>query len=828
MLLNNKASWFFAILLLSQALLAFTLIALQAQAAPVKPITPSLGVSVKEIAWMGSTMFYKDEWIEYAKDDLKYAFDLYAENSQLLSVTKSAHPDPVQNGEHLTYTLYVTNTSDIDFSATITDTLPTHVTPTGFLTWTPTISASGHVWTETVVVTVEMGYVGPLTNIVQVATAEGARGSDTCVVTAEEAIAGLVVVNNSPTLLGNPTTLSATITAGSKVSYTWSFGDGEVSSGSVVTHTYQAIGDYVAVVTASNSVSVISATSFVTVSDVPIAGLTATSDGPTPLGSPTTLTASVIAGSNVTYTWAFGDGHLGGGEFVSHTYPACGVYGALVTASNAVNFITSTVPVEVISRVYLPLILKRWPPVPYQPTLHSISNLDGDANYTVSWTEQPSRLADTYTLEEATNTAFATDLREVCTTTQQSCEVGNKVAGIYYYRVRGHNNWGYGEYSNVEVVTVSPPDTPSLHAIDNADQDNYYTIMWGEVESASAYILEEAADTSFSDAQVVYQGTDQSWTVPSPGKNPHIYYYRLKARDSRGDSAWSSVQQVVIYPLFVGLQLRWDGEGYIRWASDYYDVGLHEERACNGLTDADTIRVHGYSWYDPNPGGWDSTTWDSYYSVSTGYFRSSSSPSNPTWKWGNPWMLPYDWNFHDGQTFSIDGQPFTVSGPHSGYTAFGRSVKYWQLMNEKKFLYWDGGGDWKQYVHSGDIILQYDAGDTRLLLHYDVLRRTYYKGDRTDDTVQYISNLTSANSFSSSALNTERTEHLGMPVTCPNQAEVPSIWECVRDDREASWVKLVSVPVDLGYTCESRSPSVNLGITLFDFASPISKFNLSK
>jgi hypothetical protein len=33
--------------------------------------------------------------------------------------------------------------------------------------------------------------------------------------------------------------------------------------------------------------------------------LTGTNDGPTALGSATTLTASVTAGSNVTYTWAF-------------------------------------------------------------------------------------------------------------------------------------------------------------------------------------------------------------------------------------------------------------------------------------------------------------------------------------------------------------------------------------------------------------------------------------------------------------------------------------------------------------------------------------------
>jgi hypothetical protein len=101
--------------------------------------------------------------------------------------------------------------------------------------------------------------------------------------------------------------------------------------------------------------------------------------------------------------------------------------------------------------------------------------------------------------------------------------------------------------------------------------------------------------------------------------------------------------------------------------------------------------------------------------------------------------------------FRIGGQRFKVTGPHSGYTAFGRAVKYWKLVNKDKFLIWDGGGDVKQYIRSGDAILHYDAGNTRLLLHDDVLRTVYHKGDRTDNTIQYIANLTSATAFPSQA-----------------------------------------------------------------------------
>ena len=79
-----------------------------------------------------------------------------------------------------------------------------------------------------------------------------------------------------------------------------------------------------------------------------VAGLAASNDSPTWLGEPTTFTATVTAGSNVTYTWAFGDGDLGNGAVVTHTYPATGIYTAVVTASNDYNAITATTTVSVV------------------------------------------------------------------------------------------------------------------------------------------------------------------------------------------------------------------------------------------------------------------------------------------------------------------------------------------------------------------------------------------------------------------------------------------------------------------------------------------------
>jgi uncharacterized repeat protein (TIGR01451 family) len=102
-----------------------------------------------------------------------------------LQVTKQATPDPVVTGKQLTYTICVTNTGNVTLTATITDVLPGHVTPAQPVIWTSqVIPAPGGVWKRTLVVTVEVGYTGLLTNVVQVTTVEGAAGSDSITVNA--------------------------------------------------------------------------------------------------------------------------------------------------------------------------------------------------------------------------------------------------------------------------------------------------------------------------------------------------------------------------------------------------------------------------------------------------------------------------------------------------------------------------------------------------------------------------------------------------------------------------------------------------------------------
>ncbi len=134
-------------------------------------------------------------------------------------------------------------------------------------------------------------------------------------------ITGLALEDNGPVLLDAPSVLTATVDTGTNIRYTWDFGDGTAPVQSVgalepapvtISHTYAEPGSYTVTVAATNfhGVTPVTATRVVTVHDHPISGLTLVSDAPTEVGHLTLFTATLATGTNVLYTWDFGDGTI--------------------------------------------------------------------------------------------------------------------------------------------------------------------------------------------------------------------------------------------------------------------------------------------------------------------------------------------------------------------------------------------------------------------------------------------------------------------------------------------------------------------------------------
>ncbi len=106
-------------------------------------------------------------------------------------------------------------------------------------------------------------------------------------------------------------------------------------------------------------------------------------------------------------------------------------------------------------RIQMPLILRRWPPVPYPPTLNPISpNPSTNGNYTVSWVPGAGPAPTSYDIEENGIVVVSNYVGTSYAFT--------KGAGTYTYRVRGINSYGSGPWSNSQQVVVLPSTLYSI------------------------------------------------------------------------------------------------------------------------------------------------------------------------------------------------------------------------------------------------------------------------------------------------------------------------------------------------------------------------------
>ena len=245
----------------------------------------------------------------------------------------------------------------------------------------------------------------------------------------------------------------------------------------------------------------------------------------------------------------------------------------LVTATSQISptvLDTTTDTSIVMSRIYLPLVSRRWPPVPYPPLLNAIQGAD-DGEYAISWVELPSRLADTYTLQEAADSAFATQLREVCTTAQQSCSLSGQRGGTYYYRVRGTNFWGYGPWSSVQFASVlsQPLLTTKWGQTDNFARfspDNWRLGCWSTAIAQILYFHRLRPSGSAS-----YQ-TTTGYAI-NENLDSYTFDWDLFVDEFNGNTPEASINQVAKYAYFTSIVIQKD------FGTDEYVLNAYQRAA---------------------------------------------------------------------------------------------------------------------------------------------------------------------------------------------------------------------------------------------------------
>ncbi|MCJ7550287.1 MAG: hypothetical protein MUQ30_11465 [Anaerolineae bacterium] len=111
--------------------------------------------------------------------------------------------------------------------------------------------------------------------------------------------------------------------------------------------------------------------------------------------------------------------------------------------------------------VYVPIIFKYWPPIPYAPTLNDIEVIGDGEDLRVSWTysDGSASIPDPteYQLQEATDVNFTQNVADYTifdSDNNASKDLLDK-RGTFYYRVRGKNTYGYGLWSVVKSISTA-------------------------------------------------------------------------------------------------------------------------------------------------------------------------------------------------------------------------------------------------------------------------------------------------------------------------------------------------------------------------------------
>lgn len=222
--------------------------------------------------------------------------------------------------------------------------------------------------------------------------------------------------------------------------------------------------------------------------------------------------------------------------------------------------------------IHLPLVTRRWPPIPYPATLSSNTDIARSGNYTLSWTYEHTQYPPTsdhhYELQEATHSDFnerivlCSPQSTLCDSTRSLVVDLGKTPGIYYYRVRAWNDSGPGEWSNRVQITVEPPIpyAPTLSDIENADGNGGYTLNWAYTHTnflPTTYEVQEATNADFTTDLGTPCTPGAGVSCAISGKPLGIYYYRVRGINAAGAGEWSVAKSVAV--TIINLTYEFDG-----------------------------------------------------------------------------------------------------------------------------------------------------------------------------------------------------------------------------------------------------------------------------
>jgi len=183
---------------------------------------------------------------------------------------------------------------------------------------------------------------------------------------------------------------------------------------------------------------------------------------------------------------------------------------------------------------------------PSTPTLASPSSgaVSQPTTLTLKWNSSTG--ATTYHLQVSTSSAFATPILDDSTITATSQQVGSlKNNTTYYWRVNAKNAGGTSVWSTVWSFTtiVAEPSTPTLASPSNGavSQPTTLVLRWNPSSGSATYRLQVSTSSAFATTIVDDSSITTTFRQVGPLADNITHYWRVKAKNAGGASAWSTV-----------------------------------------------------------------------------------------------------------------------------------------------------------------------------------------------------------------------------------------------------------------------------------------------
>jgi hypothetical protein len=177
-----------------------------------------------------------------------------------------------------------------------------------------------------------------------------------------------------------------------------------------------------------------------------------------------------------------------------------------------------------------------------------VTPLDGSVVTTDSvallW-QQSLPLVDRYWVERDTSMGFGTSIVDSLVTDTSQVVTQLQHDETYWWRVRAHNLYGWGEYSEARsfLVYLLAPSPPALLTPPNGTTgvSTSPALGWMESPGAESYTLQVSESSDFSTLVVDEQGIGSTSYMVNDLLNNITYFWRVNATNDLGTSNWSEI-----------------------------------------------------------------------------------------------------------------------------------------------------------------------------------------------------------------------------------------------------------------------------------------------